>query len=460
MDSLYTILRSAKIFETDGISLDLCVYQDDVLHAVQGKQTTFHIDGKETSLKVYLPRAKDVQEYIFANVLPKGFAEWMMPDPGTIHAGKATPESLAATKNIMLASHSLLSRALADSGIATIDVANCYETVIPETPLAPRKGGGTHKSDSDSNWSDLAESEALDITGKASSKQHRSSYGGLHGDSEALNETRYVALLDNIIAAGRRSTICLPVRGTFGMGLLQDSLPSTHQNVDFGLRNLSAVEKDIKIGAAGELFVFELLSHLQNDGAPVLPKLSRSEWQSNIRDRVRVHPEYADMPAWLGYETLDNVYQDTSNRSTALFLEKNYFQNQIPQVLSTNSLKYLIEVKNYYPGMRGTILHEQVSVPKSKSFHSLPSFDAAPFPIKYQTPDKVQMRDHVVRKDINAIYVIFRVYHLGRSNMGFKVYLDPEELRDRKQLSFTAEKWSITPDDASLSLGAKDFQPN
>ncbi|KAL2873660.1 hypothetical protein SGCOL_011142 [Colletotrichum sp. CLE4] len=172
---------------------------------LQGKQTTFHIDEKETSLKVYLPRAKDVQEYIFTNVLPKGFAEWMMPDPGTIHAGKATPESLAATKNIMLASHSLLSRALADSGIATIDVANCYETVIPETPLAPRKGGGTHKSDSDSNWSDLAEPEALDITGKASSKQHRSSYGGLHGDSEALNETRYVALLDNIIAAGRRS---------------------------------------------------------------------------------------------------------------------------------------------------------------------------------------------------------------------------------------------------------------
>ena len=44
-----------------------------------------------------------------------------------------------------------------------------------------------------------------------------------------------------------------------------------------------------------------------------------------------------------------------------------------------------------------------------------------------------------------TIYVIFRVYHLGRDAMGFVVYLDPEVLKVSGQLEFTAEEWSVVP---------------
>lgn len=41
------------------------------------------------------------------------------------------------------------------------------------------------------------------------------------------------------------------------------------------------------------------------------------------------------------------------------------------------------------------------------------------------------------------IYVIFRVYYLGRDDMGLEIYLDPERLRSQGRLAFTAEAWTI-----------------
>lgn len=56
------------------------------------------------------------------------------------------------------------------------------------------------------------------------------------------------------------------------------------------------------------------------------------------------------------------------------------------------------------------------------------------------------MQDNVLRPgNLDSVYVIFRVYNLGRDNMALKVYMDPESLRVEEQLRFTAETWSIVP---------------
>ncbi|KAK1512450.1 uncharacterized protein CCOS01_14690 [Colletotrichum costaricense] len=457
-DSFYSMLRSAEIYETDGISSNLSIFHDGAVHTVKGKQMTLHIDEREGSLKVYLPRAKDVQEYIFTNVLPKNFAEWMMN-----YHGEFTPESLTATKNIMLAPHSLLSRALTDSGIATVDVANCDEAVIPETPHAARKGGETRESASSSNWSNLTKSEGSE-TGKVFSPQQRSSFGG--SQDHSVDEDRYLALLKNIVAAGRRSTNTLPVCGTFGMSQLQDSISGTGHYVDFGVRNLPTLERDFRIGAAGELFVsiytvvnlstfkdiwlrapkhqvFELLSHLHDDGDPVLlPEFSRDVWQSSIRYLVKGHPDYTEMPQWDGYETSDIVYQDTSNLLTALFIEKGYLREQ-PRASVSSGLKYFIEVKATTgpcetPFFMSPAQYQRVGL-------LLIPFFIQTDPTVCDRAKKVQMESQFLTENSHAAYVIFRVYNLGRQNMGYKVYLDPEELKRRGQLSFTAEKWSVIP---------------
>ena len=43
------------------------------------------------------------------------------------------------------------------------------------------------------------------------------------------------------------------------------------------------------------------------------------------------------------------------------------------------------------------------------------------------------------------IYLIIRVFNLGKDSMGLRVYFDPESLRKSGELVFTEESWSVVP---------------
>jgi hypothetical protein len=43
------------------------------------------------------------------------------------------------------------------------------------------------------------------------------------------------------------------------------------------------------------------------------------------------------------------------------------------------------------------------------------------------------------------IYVVFRVYYLGKESMGLKMYVDPESLRQEQRLVFSPESYSVYP---------------
>lgn len=58
------------------------------------------------------------------------------------------------------------------------------------------------------------------------------------------------------------------------------------------------------------------------------------------------------------------------------------------------------------------------------------------------------MRNNVLGSgNTDEVYVIFRVYDLGRADrpLGLNVYLDPETLRLEGQLEFTASTWAVVP---------------
>lgn len=46
---------------------------------------------------------------------------------------------------------------------------------------------------------------------------------------------------------------------------------------------------------------------------------------------------------------------------------------------------------------------------------------------------------------VRTIYVIFRVYNLGKDNMSLRIYVDPDALRRQDVLRFTPESYSVTP---------------
>jgi hypothetical protein len=46
-------------------------------------------------------------------------------------------------------------------------------------------------------------------------------------------------------------------------------------------------------------------------------------------------------------------------------------------------------------------------------------------------------------RQTNGIYAIFRVFNLGSDSIGLKVLVDPETMRQRGELAFATERWSV-----------------
>ncbi|KAL2217726.1 hypothetical protein M432DRAFT_591938 [Thermoascus aurantiacus ATCC 26904] len=118
------------------------------------------------------------------------------------------------------------------------------------------------------------------------------------------------------------------MRGAFNLRELGETLPSTNPNGSlpqvmlegspFGLRSQNQIDHDVKIGAAGELFIFELLLRLG------LPRFGRNNWQSTIRKVVQIHHDYRDLEPWNGAKTADITYQDSDSVFTNLLIDNGY----------------------------------------------------------------------------------------------------------------------------------------
>jgi hypothetical protein len=141
----------------------------------------------------------------------------------------------------------------------------------------------------------------------------------------------YTAILSHIIAAAGHATI--PYSGR----VYQSTTPTAwHLPHHFlSLTFPSNLDRDISVGAASELFAFELLSTLS------LPAFNSANWQSRIRDRVCVHDKYADLTPWRGRETADLTYEDTEGAFTQLLMERGYLASG--SVIAAP--KYYLEVK-------------------------------------------------------------------------------------------------------------------
>ncbi len=45
--------------------------------------------------------------------------------------------------------------------------------------------------------------------------------------------------------------------------------------------------------------------------------------------------------------------------------------------------------------------------------------------------------------NLASVYVVFRVFNLGKDNIGLRILVDPESMRLQDKLSFSAESWSV-----------------
>ncbi|KAF5680457.1 hypothetical protein FDENT_8396 [Fusarium denticulatum] len=236
-------------------------------------------------------------------------------------------------------------------------------------------------------------------------------------EQQSSEDARYRSILDRVVEKARNAAF--PSRGSFDMTHLRNALPGgdtdAYQSFD-GLdvmgqfRSTNQLERDKKVGAAGELYVFELLSCLN------LPNWNRSNWQSTIRSYVTIHPDYTDLQAWRGRETADLVYVDAEGHLTNTLIGCGYLGHDEWHEARP---KYYIEVKT-------------TTGPCSTAF--------------YMSGKQYQLMQQVHHtEDHSEIYIVFRVFQLNSDGVGLRVYTDPEKLRQDGALLFKGQAWSITP---------------
>ncbi|KAG7135922.1 hypothetical protein HYQ45_006378 [Verticillium longisporum] len=381
---LYQLLRSAVTIETTGISSVLRISQDGRSTELETAIGDLHIDDSSSHLSFFVPRHKKAREICYLSALPTNLASWLMRDPVTqipdtveefavralvtiLGADPASVDSLLERLSIINISSPNEEVNVAEdeedeASVAGIgdDAESSVQLMTPDTSASERgpvMATETRLAPLSGTRPELSSNDA-EVTHTASRQSHmayhsvvrpRSTLPAYHATNlqgSTSEDALYLRLLTKVVDAARQ--VMFPSLGTFGMSNLRDALPERPMNawqgdfdgpnVESRFRSTSQLERDRKIDAAGELYVFELLSRLN----PSLHGWSRDNWQSTIRRYVTLHPDYQDMPPWNGRETADMTYQDVRGELTKWLKDHGYLDGEGWRGARP---KYYIEVK-------------------------------------------------------------------------------------------------------------------
>ncbi|KAH9997392.1 hypothetical protein F4779DRAFT_606565 [Xylariaceae sp. FL0662B] len=488
----FQILVRSMVIETDGISSELHLIEDGRTLKVHQSQSELHMDTTGDDLKIYIPKDSVRQDICFHVNLPHAMSKWMMNGNdsavSTMEDQRATrlissilntnpssfgrildmegiielgfPEQNTTThmrngQNTVEAPESVIERAVSTytaiqsqravtpvSFVSSIDSARITTpalSISSSSEASPKGRGRTDQSPP--NRAEIRTPESSPLY--QSTRAQRSSGGSLNPflpspqpartrlpatpsrpsnpltpeNIDSFQGTSYVSLLGKVIQAARKAD--LSSKGAFDMAALRAALSEIDGNDEstddyFRMRSTSQIERDKMVGAAGELYVFELLCHMN----PRLPFFSRALWQSTIRKYVTVHPDYADMRPWNGRETADIIYTDSDGILTTAFIKNRYLDEKI---WKGRKPTYYIEVKT-------------TTGPCQTPFYMS----------KHQYKRMCDMSNGLAgTENADKIYVVFRIFNLGRESMDYAVHIDPYVMKQKGTLKFTAETWSV-----------------
>ncbi|KAF3059432.1 hypothetical protein GL218_05145 [Daldinia childiae] len=445
--ALYDLLRNSHTWETPEIVTKLVLTIGGQTVTQEVDRGMIHIDDKD-GLEIYVPRDEDLREESYLSTLPDRLTKWMMTDPGTNSKGDVDPSAALLIHGILTTKPKRVDYFLTENGIieVTIPKQDDQEYIItnqptptlsstptlvePSTPRIlrpPPSEPATPLFDSGSPYED-PETPATDYTyystpGTSSGRDHSSSartgpspdpFMTTIAERQRKATQGYCALLSQVIRMARKSRL---LSEAMDLSVLLDVMTGNNiiNNTLFNELDLfdpqlgmSRFERDKKVGAAGELFVYELLSSM----SPALRGFSRANWTSTIRKYVTVHPDYADMGSWSGIETSDLEYKDDNNKLTEVLISKGL----LPSIWRGSRPKYYIEVKTT-PGGRDTPFYMS-----DAQYHKMESLSTE-----------------------DSIYVIFRVSELYSGRITVDIYVDPIKLVEEGRLVFTADRWTVKP---------------
>ncbi|ETI26864.1 hypothetical protein G647_10310 [Cladophialophora carrionii CBS 160.54] len=249
---------------------------------------------------------------------------------------------------------------------------------------------------------------------------------------EVARDQQYKRLLREVIRQARRGARSPQRRGgSLSLDGIDEALDElAHPPADYAAFKLTfgdtgngRFEENARVGAAGELYVFEFLK------ACGVTNFGIDQWQSSIRHYVNILPEYADEPSWQGREISDIMYEGNCPRLMELLRENTTLPYPAWLGLESGATSMSTPVVNYHIEVKTT------SGPCNTPFFMSSN--------QYRL-----MRDKACPHDSTTaprdLYLIMRVFNLFSSRIGLQVYVNPWHLRETA-LEFVADPWKVVP---------------
>jgi hypothetical protein len=256
LNEFYALLQNSEMLETDKITAELLLTQDDTELRVGKESASLHIREDTDGLKVYVPGDKRSQEVCFYTKLPRCLCEWIMTDPATQIVAPVSPDAVAIVQSVLSAQPFAINDILNEHGIVEVNIADEKEvyreettTVAqvwfltaapieasnnnspwPETPTS-RNHSSTEVSSDDSPGlatplpSSVASPGVIPSVDVAARSNHEASRPQLRPmDANGVVEgDPHLSLFRSVVDAPRRTTF--PSRGAFDMSAVNAALP-------------------------------------------------------------------------------------------------------------------------------------------------------------------------------------------------------------------------------------------
>lgn len=281
------------MYETDGI---IGTLEHKLLsEPVPVSKTNLHIEESPEGLQIYIPKDSKNQEICYLRLLPtKIFNEIMMAEVGGNSTSALDSKAVSTITVILASSDKVVDMVLEEAGIVPVPYPDQYKEEHQQSPDVI--GGDQQRnveSDVESIPSEMeasagfsapstqsTNSSTIFASAQAASYQQRASSHPMQHSTPPENpaepfpsnsaplpfspgssQMEYRRLLDNTITAARKKRGAFPSQGAFNLDELLNALPMeavqemNTYDLPFGVRSENQLAHDMKIGAAGELYV-------------------------------------------------------------------------------------------------------------------------------------------------------------------------------------------------------------
>ena len=309
---------------------------------VASSRANFHIEEAEDTLRLYLPKNEVERDVCFESDLPRRLCRFLsITDPTAtgVVGGVFRKDSPAVIDKILEnagVGQVHCDFAALDEELGASDAGLDVETLIGAT-------SNIRLSTPDSGPHPYTTSDRA----RRRDGQFRSpNMGNGHdkilpspSDQDRQREhqkTAYKRILENVINVARQRVWHSGVFESAGVSIQGPvaTEPLTQETIWEVTRTQ---DREFKIGAAGELYMFEYLKGLG------LPRFDLENWKSQIRDRVKVHPNYHDLEKSEDRSAIADIeYLDDSRRLTQFLTQKGHLA---PGLWDNKKPLYHIEIK-------------------------------------------------------------------------------------------------------------------